>query len=243
MIQWINGKLPAASRAKVAAPGPSHVVVLTPSNFDAVVLDSSKDVLVEFYAPWCGHCKRLAPVWESLADVFKGEDDVVIAKVDADAHKELGSRFGVSGYPTIKFFPKNDKTGTDFDGGRELHDLVDWLNQRTESFRTVTGRYQPTVGVIKTLASIGKKALSGDKSAFDDAKKFAESVEDKVQKAYASLYLKFIQAVGKKPGFIQTEAARLTRMLEGSLSPKKVDEFTVRLNILNSLLENDKDEL
>ena len=54
----------------------------------------------------CGHCKRLAPAYEEVGQAFSSSEDVVIAKVDADAQKALGSRFGVRGYPTLKFFPK-----------------------------------------------------------------------------------------------------------------------------------------
>lgn len=57
---------------------PSKVVTLKDSTFDAVVMDASKDVLVEFYAPWCGHCKNLAPIWESLAKTFANENDVLL---------------------------------------------------------------------------------------------------------------------------------------------------------------------
>lgn len=54
----------------------------------------------------CGHCKALAPTYEKLGEAFAKSDDVVIAKVDADGEKSLGSRFDVSGYPTLKYFPK-----------------------------------------------------------------------------------------------------------------------------------------
>lgn len=56
---------------------PSKVVTLTDSTFDGIVLDPEKDVFVEFYAPWCGHCKKLAPVWESFAKTFANEKDVL----------------------------------------------------------------------------------------------------------------------------------------------------------------------
>lgn len=72
------------------------VLDLTPSNFESVVLKSGKPALVEFFAPWCRHCKTLAPVYEELAGVFKhAGDKVIIAKVDADEHKSLGKDFGV----------------------------------------------------------------------------------------------------------------------------------------------------
>jgi len=55
------------------------VITLTDSTFDKVVKDPTKDVLVEFYAPWCGHCKNLAPVWEALAKTFVNDKDVLFS--------------------------------------------------------------------------------------------------------------------------------------------------------------------
>ena len=52
----------------------------------------------------CGHCKRLAPAYEEVGTAFENSDTILIAKVDADAEKTLGSRFGVRGYPTLKYF-------------------------------------------------------------------------------------------------------------------------------------------
>ena len=54
----------------------------------------------------CGHCKRLAPAYEAVGKAFDNSNDIVIAKVNADADKSLSSRFGVRGFPTLKFFPK-----------------------------------------------------------------------------------------------------------------------------------------
>ena len=95
------------------------VVVLDGNNFDSIVLDKSKDVFVKFYAPWCGHCQRMVGTWNELAEK-NDNDDVVIAKVDADAHREVGSKFGVRGFPTLKWFSKSDKSGKDYQGGRDL---------------------------------------------------------------------------------------------------------------------------
>ncbi|XP_042477165.1 protein disulfide-isomerase like 2-2-like [Macadamia integrifolia] len=68
--------------------GPSSPVLqLTPSNFESKVLNSNRIVLVEFFAPWCGHCQALTPIWEKAATVLKGV--ATVAALDADAHKSL----------------------------------------------------------------------------------------------------------------------------------------------------------
>jgi len=103
------------------------VVELTPQNFDEVVLDASHDVFVKFYAPWCGHCQRMVGAWE---EVGQAEPDVVIAKLDASAHPEIGARFGVRGFPTLKFFSKNDKTGQlTFKGARDTPSLRKFVDE------------------------------------------------------------------------------------------------------------------
>lgn len=241
LITFVNGKVPATSRAKLPTAAPSSVTVLTPDNFDKIALDASKNVLVEFYAPWCGHCKKLAPTWDALADIYKTEGDLVIAKVDADAHKDLGGRFGVSGFPTIKYFPKGDKSGLEFDGGRELKDLVQWVNEKAEKARDITGRYLPNYGVVDALSETGRKLLKGEAS-LEDAKKVLDTVESATEKLYSAFYDK----IQKDKNYVKTEVARLTRMLAGSLSPSKTDEFSVRLNILKSFedaVAEEKDDL
>ncbi|KAI9224193.1 thioredoxin-like protein [Blastocladiella britannica] len=109
----------------------ASVVQLEPANFDKVV-DGSKNVLVKFYADWCGHCKSLAPTFEELGDAFShAQDSVVIAKVNADTHRELGSRFGVQGFPTLKWFPKGSTTPEEYNGGRTLDDLASYIQGKT----------------------------------------------------------------------------------------------------------------
>jgi protein disulfide-isomerase A1 len=84
----------------------NNVIVLHDSNFDEEVLNQ-KHMLVEFYAPWCGHCKKLAPIYASAAKILaEGDNPVLLAKVDATANKELKERFKVTGYPDL-FWVKN----------------------------------------------------------------------------------------------------------------------------------------
>ena len=80
----------------------------------------------------CGHCKNLAPEWAALATNLKGE--IKVAKVDATENKELGARFGVQGYPTIKFFPagnKEDSAAVDYNGQRSEGEMAEWAREQT----------------------------------------------------------------------------------------------------------------
>ncbi|KAJ0550949.1 putative protein disulfide-isomerase [Helianthus annuus] len=80
----------------------TDVVVLTEGNFSDVI-ESNRFVMVEFYAPWCGHCQALAPEYAAAATELKSEG-VVLAKVDAQEESELAESYEVQGFPTVLFF-------------------------------------------------------------------------------------------------------------------------------------------
>uniref|UniRef100_H3CIQ9 Protein disulfide-isomerase n=1 Tax=Tetraodon nigroviridis TaxID=99883 RepID=H3CIQ9_TETNG len=102
------------------------VKVLVGKNFEAVALDPTKNVFVEFYAPWCGHCKELAPTWEKLAEKFADRDDIIIAKFDATAN-EVDS-LEIKGFPTLKYFPLGERYVVDYTGKRDLETLSKFLD-------------------------------------------------------------------------------------------------------------------
>ncbi|KAM9069782.1 protein disulfide-isomerase A6 [Sarcophilus harrisii] len=99
------------------------VIELTPSNFNREVIQSNSLWLIEFYAPWCGHCQRLAPEWKKAATALK--DIVKVGAVDADKHQSLGGQYGVQGFPTIKIFSSNKNRPEDYQGGRTGEAIVD----------------------------------------------------------------------------------------------------------------------
>lgn len=109
-------------------------MVLDETNFNALVMKSKDIWIVEFYAPWCGHCQALEPEYKQAASQLKGQ--VKLGKVDATTETNLAQRFGVKGYPTVKVFDygeKKDSKAYDYPGERKAAAIVEFGAKLAES--------------------------------------------------------------------------------------------------------------
>lgn len=123
----VNQKLGGKSGGSKSGGDSRDVVELTDDNFDKLVLKSNDIWLIEFFAPWCGHCKNLEPHWAEAATELKGK--VKLGALDATVHSSKAAQYGVRGYPTIKYFgagPKTSDSVEEYDGGRTAKDIINW---------------------------------------------------------------------------------------------------------------------
>jgi protein disulfide-isomerase-like protein len=109
---------------------------------------------------WCGHCKRLAPDYEVVANAFAGDDHVVVAKIDCDAQKEKCGAYDVSGYPTLKWFPKDNKEGEKYEGARDIDAFVTFINNKAGTQRDKAGALGALAGRIPSLDDIVAKFIA-----------------------------------------------------------------------------------
>ena len=113
---------------KVPTVAGSPVVQLVEANFENGI--ASGISFIKFYAPWCGHCKRMAPTWEELGTKFVGSTDVKIAKVDCTeaSNRQLCASQKVSGFPTMIIY-KNGVKIDEYDGNRSLEDMHSFVTR------------------------------------------------------------------------------------------------------------------
>ncbi|CAG0883405.1 unnamed protein product [Darwinula stevensoni] len=111
-------------------PKEDGILVLNQETFNQALI-SHKFVLVEFYAPWCGHCQALAPEYIKAAKELKGDKDIALAKVDATLEKPLAQQYNIQGFPTLIFFHDGLKV-EDYDGPRTADGIVQYMKVRLD---------------------------------------------------------------------------------------------------------------
>lgn len=116
------------------------VVVLSESNFDAKVLDSDDVWLVNFYAPWCPHCKSLKPIYEEASRLIRKEGikNVKLGAIDASQYQQYAQKYDIKGFPTLKYFPAGQKTSNDakdYQEDRTAKGIFQWAKDKASEFK------------------------------------------------------------------------------------------------------------
>ncbi|KAJ1733100.1 hypothetical protein LPJ72_003049 [Coemansia sp. Benny D160-2] len=245
LTSFVREKTSVASRIKKPI---SYVAEFNYEKFKSVAHDETKFTLVEFFAPWCGHCKNLAPIYAKLAEVFQNDENVVIASYDASDDAEIKKEVTIPGFPTIVAFPAGkDAEKIEYEGGRTLEDLVAFVNKHAGTQRTTQGFLDQSAGRLETLDAIARKYIAASKAQrtklISKAKDAADKVKDKTQAKFAKYYVKVMEKMNSASDFATKEAERLTGIIKsGAVSAGKLDGFTIRKNVLNVFLGKSSDE-
>jgi protein disulfide-isomerase A1 len=131
VASWENGELEQYHKSEpVPEKNDEPVKVIVGNSFEDLVLKSDQHVLFEAYAPWCGHCKKLAPIYDELAQKVASSPEVLIAKMDATANEYPGLE--IKGFPTLLFYKKGDKSNPmPYEGERTLEGMLKFLEEQT----------------------------------------------------------------------------------------------------------------
>jgi len=217
---------------------------LTPDNFDKIV-NGAKAALVEFYAPWCGHCKHLVPEYKKLGELVQNDpklkNRVVITKVNADSHRSLGDKFEVRGFPTIKWLPRGKAAtkdnAVDYNSARTAEKMLEYIKEKLEADKGFA-RVEALSDVVK-----GFKDAKDPKAVLKQVQaKVADLTGDDA--ANGAVYVKVLEkAVEKGVSYLATEKARVDKMLTGgSVSAAKADEMTRKSSVIGHILGDDEED-
>ncbi|KIR38827.1 protein disulfide-isomerase domain [Cryptococcus deuterogattii 99/473] len=132
--KYVIGEVPPSIKSESIPATQGPVYRLVADDWNNVYGDESKDVFAEFYAPWCGHCQRLAPIWDTLGEKYANNANIIIAQMDATENDIPPSApFRVQGFPTLKFRPAGSSEFIDYTGDRSLDSLVEFVETHRKS--------------------------------------------------------------------------------------------------------------
>jgi len=189
---YVDGKVePSIKSEPIPEKQEGPVQIVVAKNYDDIVLDDSKDVLIEFYAPWCGHCKALAPKYDILADLYvkqKHTDKVTIAKVDATANDVPDE---IQGFPTIKLYKAGDKKNpVTYSGSRGIEDLIKFVKENGEhgvsvDYDEAAAEESAQKPIVESMAKQAEAATGKVKEAAEEVKESAKSAASEATEAAA----------------------------------------------------------
>ncbi|XVF20228.1 hypothetical protein REPUB_Repub11eG0179700 [Reevesia pubescens] len=210
---------------KVPEIDDKDVVVLKEGNFSDFI-EKNKFVMVEFYAPWCGHCQALAPEYAAAATELKGEG-VVLAKVDATEENELAQEYDVQGFPTVYFFV--DGEHKPYPGARNKEAIVTWIKKKIgpgvynittveDAERILTSESKVALGFLNSLGPESEELAAA--SRLQDDVSFYQTVNPDV----ANLF--HIDPKVKRPALVllKKEAEKISHF-DGQFVKTAISEF------------------
>ncbi|KAK4703442.1 hypothetical protein P7C70_g2777, partial [Phenoliferia sp. Uapishka_3] len=218
-----------------------HSTVLNNQNFEQVINGQSKGTLVAFFAPWCGHCKSLEPTWTKVAGAFEGDDRCRVAHLDADKaeNKALASKYGVSGFPTLKFIPPGGKAPIDYQSARTEEALIEFLNKHCGTSKLPGGRLSAMAGRIPSLDSLASQFLgpAAERSTIlASASELASTLKEDttaLAEYYVKVMTKWVENAEGAKEWIAKETERLGKLAskKGAVAGKKLDELEMKRNL------------
>jgi len=135
---WVRTLLMKSEEVPEDPPEEGEALVVVGKSFEKLVLREDRDVLILIYAPWCGHSRKVAPVWEILAKAVTRDAHLVVAKMDGDRNSSpFPEIFGWDAYPTILLFAAGNRTPSIFTGNRTVANLVHFVNDHGSAPFTV----------------------------------------------------------------------------------------------------------
>lgn len=181
---FVAGKIePSIKSEPIPETQEGPVTVVVAKNYDDIVLDNNKDVLIEFYAPWCGHCKALAPKYDILAELYTkaGLDNLVtVAKVDATANDVPDE---IQGFPTIKLYKAGDKKNpVTYSGSRSIEDLIKFIKENGKHGAEVT-YVEEEAKAEEPSTPLAEQAAAATESVKSAAAEATEAAKEKVKEA------------------------------------------------------------
>ncbi|MBA0735744.1 hypothetical protein Gogos_019560 [Gossypium gossypioides] len=202
------------------------VVVLKDGNFSDFI-EKNKFVMVEFYAPWCGHCQALAPEYAAAATELKGEE-VVLAKVDATEENELAQEYDVQGFPTVYFFVDGERKP--YPGARNKEAIVTWIKKKIgpgisnittidEAERILTSESKVALGYLNSLVGPESEEIAAASRLQDDVS-FYQTVNPDVAKLF------HLDPQAKRPALVlvKMEAEKIS-YFDGQFVKTAISEF------------------
>jgi protein disulfide-isomerase A1 len=186
---FAGGKVEPSIKSEPIPTQDGPVTIVVAKNYDDIVLDNNKDVLIEFYAPWCGHCKALAPKYDILAELYvkAGLDKLVtIAKVDATLNDVPDE---VQGFPTIKLYKAGDKTNPiTYSGSRSIEDLIKFVKENGKHAAEVE-YVEPEVKeeAAPTGEPLAEQAEAATESVASAASEATEAVKEAAEEIHDEL--------------------------------------------------------